>query len=119
MIEVVFQNTGSKFPKLQGRVETHPFHAHGKHFYDVGSGPGKYDPEANNARIEELGYRPVMRDTSMLFKYHDRVKPGEPAGWRAWRMRVTSPGVWMIHCHILAHMMMGGFRSISSVSLPY
>jgi L-ascorbate oxidase len=28
-------------------------------------------------------------------------------GWRAWRLRVTQPGVWMIHCHILQHMVMG------------
>ena len=24
---------------------------------------------------------------------------GTDAGWRAWRMRVDSPGVWPIHCH--------------------
>ena len=26
---------------------------------------------------------------------------------RAWRIRVTNPGVWMYHCHILQHMVMG------------
>lgn len=29
------------------------------------------------------------------------------AGWRGWRLRVQDAGVWMIHCHILQHMVMG------------
>jgi hypothetical protein len=29
------------------------------------------------------------------------------AGWRGWRLRVEDAGVWMIHCHILQHMIMG------------
>jgi len=29
------------------------------------------------------------------------------AGWRAWRLRITEPGVWMVHCHILLHMVFG------------
>ncbi|KAK4165632.1 putative L-ascorbate oxidase [Cladorrhinum sp. PSN259] len=104
VLEIVFQNTGSE---VNGGVETHPFHAHSKHYYDIGSGPGKYDADANNERLAKSGYRPVKRDTTMLFAYDSTAAPGEPAGWRAWRTRVTDAGVWMIHCHILAHMMMG------------
>lgn len=108
VLEIVIQNTGSQYCGASGIVETHPFHAHGHHYCDVGSGPGKYDPEANNAKLASLGYRPIKRDTTMLYRYGDgRVAPGEPAGWRAWRIKMDNPGVWMVHCHILAHMIMG------------
>ncbi|KAK3991488.1 putative L-ascorbate oxidase [Cladorrhinum sp. PSN332] len=105
VLEIVLQNTGSLVSN--GGVETHPFHAHSKHYYDIGSGPGKYDADANNKRLAETGYKPVKRDTTMMFAYPGQVGLGEPAGWRAWRTKVTDAGVWMIHCHILAHMMMG------------
>ncbi|GAB1316147.1 Laccase-like multicopper oxidase 1 [Madurella fahalii] len=107
VIEIVFQNTGSQFPPIQGLVESHPFHAHGRHYYDIGSGPGPYDADANNAKLAELGFKSVKRDTTMLLQHRNWVAPGEITGWRGWRMRMTEPGVWMIHCHILAHMMMG------------
>lgn len=108
VLEIVIQNTGSQFAGVSGLVETHPFHAHGQHYYDIGSGPGLYDADANNAKLAEMGYKPVKRDTTFVFRYgQGRVAPGEPAGWRAWRMRMTHPGVWSIHCHILAHMIMG------------
>jgi len=106
VLEIVFQNTGSRV-RGSGFVESHPFHAHGQHYYDIGSGPGRYDADANNAKLEELDYKPVRRDTTMLYRYDDRVEAGQAAGWRAWRIRAEDPGVWMIHCHILAHMMMG------------
>lgn len=107
VIEFVVQNTGSQFESALGVVEAHPFHTHGRHYYDIGSGPGLYDPVANNAKLEALGFRSAKRDTTMLFQYQNFVGSGEVTGWRAWRMRMTQPGVWMIHCHILPHMMMG------------
>lgn len=106
VLEIVLQNRGAKAGN-SGVLDTHPFHSHGKHYFDVGSGPGKFDAEANNAKLERLGYKPITRDTTMLYQYHDAVAPGEPDGWRAWRVRVGNPGVWMLHCHVLAHMMMG------------
>ncbi|KAK3332304.1 laccase-like protein [Cercophora scortea] len=106
VLEIVFQNTGALVGQ-SGVVETHPFHAHSNHYYDIGSGEGLYDADANNAKIAALNYRPVLRDTTMLYQYGSNVAPGAPAGWRAWRIRVADAGVWLIHCHILAHMMMG------------
>lgn len=47
------------------------------------------------------GTQPVLRDTTMLFRYNETAAPFEKSGWRAWRLRVTDPGVWMIHCHWL------------------
>jgi L-ascorbate oxidase len=100
VLEIVIQNTASAIG-----VDVHPFHAHGAHYYDIGSGSGTYDVAANEARLK--GTQPVMRDTTMLYRYGPNTTPGAPAGWRAWRLRVTQPGVWMIHCHILQHMIMG------------
>ncbi|KAK1836757.1 laccase-like protein [Podospora conica] len=106
VLEIVLQNRGALL-NHSGLVDSHPFHSHGKHVFDIGSGPGKYDAAANNAKLERFGYRPITRDTTMLYRYEDKVNPGEPAGWRAWRVRADTPGVWMMHCHLLAHMMMG------------
>jgi len=106
VLEIVFQNRGAQVPGPL-MVQSHPFHAHGKHFYDIGGGPGEYDAGAHNAKLEELDYVPVRRDTTMLFRYSDSAEASEAAGWRAWRIRVTDPGVWLIHCHIVGHMVMG------------
>ncbi|KUJ16576.1 putative laccase [Mollisia scopiformis] len=101
VIEIIIQNTGSDV----GSVDVHPFHAHGAHYYDLGSGNGTYDPVANEDKIKGLSL--ARRDTTMLYKYAEKTTPGIDMGWRAWRLRVTEPGVWMIHCHILQHMVMG------------
>lgn len=111
VLEVVIQNTGAinadGNDQGSGLVEAHPFHIHGQHVWDIGSGDGTYDAEANEKKIKNKGYTPVRRDTSMLYKYQDTVNPGEFAGWRAWRIRVDYAGVWMLHCHTLAHMTRG------------
>jgi L-ascorbate oxidase len=101
VIEIIIQNTGSDV----GSVDIHPFHAHGAHYYDLGSGNGTYDPVKNEENIRGLNL--AKRDTTMLYKYAEKTAPGSDMGWRAWRLRVTEPGVWMIHCHILQHMVMG------------
>jgi L-ascorbate oxidase len=101
VIEIVVQNTGSD----RGSLDAHPFHAHGSHYYDLGSGNGTYDPIENEENLK--GVQPVKRDTTMLYKYGEVTTPGIDMGWRAWRLRVSEPGVWMVHCHILQHMIMG------------
>jgi L-ascorbate oxidase len=101
VIEIIIQNTGSDV----GTVDVHPFHAHGAHYYDLGSGNGTYDPVLNEEKIKGLSL--ARRDTTMLYKWGEKVTPGVDVGWRAWRLKVTEPGVWMIHCHILQHMIMG------------
>jgi L-ascorbate oxidase len=100
VIEIILQNTGADF----GGVDVHPWHAHGAHYYDIGSGNGTYNPEANEKKLK--GTSPVKRDTTMLYRYITATGNGTDAGWRAWRLRITEPGVWMIHCHILQHMIM-------------
>lgn len=100
VLEIVIQNTGAD----SGGLDAHPWHAHGSHYWDIGSGNGVYDAEANE--LDLIGTNPIRRDTTMLYRYAAVTGNGTDAGWRAWRLRVTEPGVWMIHCHILQHMLM-------------
>ncbi|KAH8703085.1 putative multi-copper oxidase [Talaromyces proteolyticus] len=95
---------------VYGGFDTHPWHIHGDHVYDLGCGSGTYNATENEERLK--GYNPIQRDTSLLFKYVDGDEVGAGhnytcQGWRAWRVKVQNPGVWMIHCHILQHMIMG------------
>lgn len=100
VLEIVWENTGS-LVSGGGGVDYHPFHAHGGHYYDCGSGNGTYDPVANEARLKN--YNPVKRDTTNLYRYGTKTTAGANAGWRVWRLRVEDAGVWMVHCHILQH----------------
>lgn len=95
VLEIVIQNSGAS----NGGLDVHPFHAHGAHVYDIGSGNGTYDADANEQKLQ--GTSPVRRDTTILYRYGTTTTVGADAGWRAWRLRVTEPGVWMIHCHTL------------------
>jgi L-ascorbate oxidase len=100
VLEIVIQNTGSDSKGL----DSHLYHAHGRHYYDIGSGNGTYDAAKNEARL--AGTNPVLRDSTMLYRYETSIGNGTLAGWRAWRLRATEPGAWMIHCHILQHIIM-------------
>ncbi|KAJ6007926.1 hypothetical protein N7540_011902 [Penicillium herquei] len=102
VLEIVWQNEGTF---TNGGLDVHPFHAHGRHFYDIGGGDGKYNATANEERLE-LSH-PIQRDTSMLYRYRNETDPLAPSGWRAWRIKVIDAGVWMYHCHSLQHMIMG------------
>jgi L-ascorbate oxidase len=96
VLEIVIQNTGAA---ANGGLDVHPFHMHGAHIYDIGAGNGTYDVDENERRLQ--GTHPVKRDTTMLYRYETVTTPGANIGWRAWRLHVTEPGVWMIHCHTL------------------
>ncbi|RMZ84255.1 hypothetical protein DV738_g803, partial [Chaetothyriales sp. CBS 135597] len=92
---------------LQGVWDFHPMHAHGKHYFDLGSGNGTYDAVSNEAKFEN--FTPARRDTTLLYRYALAGAAEHTAGWRAWRIRITEEdvGAWMMHCHILQHMTMG------------
>jgi L-ascorbate oxidase len=90
VLEIIIVNTGSKVNN-GGGFDYHPFHMHGSHFYDCGSGNGTYDPIANEKKLEK--YNPVLRDTTNLYRYREKGTAGDDEGWRCWRLRVTSPGV--------------------------
>jgi len=58
VLEIVLQNTGSD----GGTTETHPWHAHGAHYWDLGSGAGIYDRAANEAKWAASPGKPVKRE---------------------------------------------------------
>ncbi|ETS75598.1 hypothetical protein PFICI_12542 [Pestalotiopsis fici W106-1] len=90
-----------------GGFDSHPMHAHGAHFFDLGSGNGTYNATENEKQFS--GYTPARRDTTQLYRYATSGQANHTMGWRAWRLRVTEDnvGAWMMHCHILPHMVMG------------
>ncbi|KAK1520268.1 L-ascorbate oxidase [Colletotrichum costaricense] len=104
VLEIIWHNTGS-LVNGNGGLDFHPFHAHGGHYWDIGSGNGTYNSTENEERLKN--YNPVKRDTTNLYRYGEKTKSGDVSGWRGWRLRVEDAGVWMIHCHILQHMVMG------------
>ncbi|KAI1121219.1 Cupredoxin [Nemania abortiva] len=126
VLEIVLQNVGSHTydGSAGGGLDTHPWHMHGRHYYDIGSGEGKYDPNVAEAKLS--GTTPIQRDTTMLFRYNATTAADEIRGWRAWRVRVEDAGVWMAHCHILQHMVQGmqtpfvfgDTRDIVTVGIP-
>ncbi|KAK7722730.1 hypothetical protein SLS57_004935 [Botryosphaeria dothidea] len=101
VLEIVIVNTGS----YSGGMDVHPMHMHGAHYFYLGSGKGKYDREENERKL--AGRTPVTRDTTMLYRYSEKEEVHKEHSWIAWRIRVTQPGVWMLHCHTLQHMIMG------------
>ena len=87
--------------------EEHPWHLHGHSFWVIGSGPGKYNESLDLSREPR-----ILRDTTTLYPYsgayfQDKIRPGDPCGWKVIRFRADNPGVWPLHCHITAHMIMG------------
>ncbi|KAK3180042.1 hypothetical protein K4F52_008534 [Lecanicillium sp. MT-2017a] len=58
VLEIVVQGTGSD----GGGTETHPWHAHGAHYWDLGAGEGVYDREANEAKWQNSGAHPIKRE---------------------------------------------------------
>lgn len=111
VLEIILLNTAGP----SGNFDVHPWHAHGGHFYDLGSGPGMYNASANEAQLAHLrattGFVPALRDTTLLYRFpaNNVVNDtfGTVSGWRAWRLPVTDAGVWMVHCHTLQHMVAG------------
>jgi len=58
VIEIVIQGTGSD----GGEMESHPWHAHGAHFWDLGGGDGFYNVEANEAKWASSPGKPIKRE---------------------------------------------------------
>ncbi|KFY22306.1 hypothetical protein V493_06685 [Pseudogymnoascus sp. VKM F-4281 (FW-2241)] len=104
VLEVVVRNTASD----RGTLDNHPWHVHGEHVWHIGSGFGEYDSAANEAKWANSPGKPVRRDTMMIYRNTTgRTTPNYMDGWTAWRIRVKTPGVWMVHCHLLPHIVFG------------
>lgn len=58
VLEIVVQGTGSE----GNGTETHPWHAHGAHYWDLGAGEGVYDREANEEKWRNSPGHPIKRE---------------------------------------------------------
>lgn len=105
VIDIVWQQTNVD---ARQSYDYHPMHAHGERYWDLGAGSGQYDPAENERRF--ANYTPAQRDTTMLYSYNGEAGE-DTSGWRAWRIRVTEEnvGAWIMHCHVLHHMIMGTY----------
>ncbi|ORX89060.1 hypothetical protein K493DRAFT_306084 [Basidiobolus meristosporus CBS 931.73] len=122
VIQIVIQNTAT----TTGRCDQHPFHLHGHSFFDVGGGNGLYSPQELSNQVKAIS-APLLRDVVSVYPETDspdlKYAPGTPCGWRAIRFIADNPGVWVFHCHITAHMILGmqvlfevGVEELSSIS---
>lgn len=88
-VEMVLQDTA-----LVG-IENHPMHIHGLNFFVVAQGYGNYDP-ATAEKCYNL-VDPQMRNTVAV----------PTGGWAVIRFIANNPGVWIMHCHLDAHLNLG------------
>ena len=108
LVDIVLQNTVA----LNGVCETHPFHMHGHKFWVHSYGTGMYDKSMS---YSTLAARPVLRDSLILYaSEYAYFTPNrtvsnylKACGWTKLRMIADNPGLWMLHCHIGAHSVMG------------
>ncbi|TYH22335.1 hypothetical protein ES288_A04G120100v1 [Gossypium darwinii] len=88
-VEMVLQNTA-----IIG-VENHPMHLHGSNFHVLAQGFGNYNPSKHREMFNLVD--PQIRNTI-----------GVPAGgWAVIRFTADNPGVWIMHCHLDAHLTYG------------
>ncbi|XP_057512270.1 laccase-12-like [Actinidia eriantha] len=76
-------------------VEDHPMHLHGYSFYVVGQGFGNFNPKLDTAKFNLVD--PPKRNTIDV----------PVGGWAVIRFVADNPGVWLMHCHIDAHLTWG------------
>jgi FtsP/CotA-like multicopper oxidase with cupredoxin domain len=108
LVDIVIQNSVA----LNGVCESHPMHMHGHKFWIHSYGVGKYDPALN---IWPDRHDPVLRDSLMVYASSDAyfspnrsvTRHREACGWTKLRMITNNPGLWMFHCHIAPHAVMG------------
>lgn len=58
--------SGKTKEPTNGGLDAHPFHTHGRHFYDMGGGDGEYNTTANEERLKSRC--PIQCDTSLLYQ---------------------------------------------------
>lgn len=88
-VQIVFQDTSIV------SAENHPIHLHGYHFFIVAEGFGNFNPQTDTAKFNLVD--PPVRNTV-----------GVPVGgWAVIRFEADNPGVWLMHCHIDAHLAWG------------
>ncbi|KAL5198693.1 hypothetical protein ABZP36_002205 [Zizania latifolia] len=88
-VEVVLQNTA-----VLG-TENHPLHLHGFNFHVIAQGGGNFHRRRATRSYNLVN--PQQRNTVAV-----------PAGgWAVIRFTANNPGVWLMHCHLEAHLPFG------------
>ncbi|KAL6880378.1 hypothetical protein ACP4OV_011943 [Aristida adscensionis] len=88
-VEMVLQNTA-----ILG-AENHPLHLHGFNFYVLAQGVGNFNAHRHVRRYNLVN--PQQRNTVAV--------PG--GGWAVIRFTADNPGIWIMHCHLDAHLPFG------------
>ncbi|KAK4840732.1 hypothetical protein QYF36_016748 [Acer negundo] len=91
-VDVILQNANTM---NVNNSETHPWHLHGHDFWVLGYGDGKFNMSSDVKKYNLVD--PIMKSTVPLHPY----------GWTALRFQADNPGIWLFHCHIEAHFLMG------------
>ncbi|TXG60625.1 hypothetical protein EZV62_015198 [Acer yangbiense] len=91
-VDVILQNANTM---NVNNSETHPWHLHGHDFWVLGYGDGKFNLSSDVRKYNLVD--PIMKSTVPLHPY----------GWTALRFRADNPGIWLFHCHIEVHFLMG------------
>ncbi|XP_073271589.1 laccase-7-like [Primulina huaijiensis] len=88
-VEIVLQDTA-----LIG-TENHPMHLHGLSFFVLAQGFGNFNRAKDSKRFNLVN--PQELNTIAV----------PVGGWAVIRFRANNPGVWLMHCHLDAHMSWG------------
>ncbi|CAG8603142.1 1059_t:CDS:2, partial [Ambispora gerdemannii] len=108
-IDLVFQNTFG----AEGTCDYHPWHLHGHSFWEIAQGPGEFSfSDTSSFTIQKSSRRrensiPIYRDTTLIYPSPGTGVPSQGCGWKVVRFIADNPGVWVAHCHIVPHMLMG------------
>jgi len=79
----------------QDPTEVHPWHLHGHCFHVLGMGTGRFDPARDGPALNTKD--PLCLDTiTVMYK-----------SWAYVRFRADNPGLWLLHCHMEAHLVLG------------
>ncbi|KAF7815505.1 L-ascorbate oxidase-like [Senna tora] len=91
VVDVILQNANSY---VLNATAYHPWHLHGHDFWVLAYGEGKFkDGDEKLFNLEN----PPMKNTVAVFPY----------SWTAIRFRADNPGVWLFHCHMEPHFLVG------------
>ncbi|KAI8373257.1 Cupredoxin [Blakeslea trispora] len=110
IIDLVFQSTYEPGKPCR----SHPWHTHGHSHWFIASGAGEYD-EQLHGRIRNIK-TPIAKDITMVYPHIDpdwtalSIKNNVShvgCGWSKVRLIADNPGIWAVHCHNTAHMLMG------------
>jgi laccase len=88
-VQIVLQDTSIVTP------ENHPIHLHGYDFYIVAEGFGNFNAKRDTAKFNLVD--PPQRNTASV----------PVSGWSVIRFVADNPGVWLMHCHLDAHITWG------------